>query len=227
MLSLGNLLASSRRCGTEMHQVNARRDIIREWRSLPKDQRQTDQQAEAFAMQIKDKYKFSGENADNYQTIKGWLLNYLSLSRGSATNDHGEREMSADEKSTETNISAAERGALGSGEAEAIAEHETRRKAFQADDERLWAERQAGEAAASPKLYAAPGLPDDTLIEKVRLSTRIRNALSASGLKTVGEIRGTSDATLLSLQDIGRGSVAHLREALGEPSTDGKATKRS
>ena len=36
-----------------MNQVNARHEIIREWRSLPKELRQTDQQAAAFAMQIK------------------------------------------------------------------------------------------------------------------------------------------------------------------------------
>jgi hypothetical protein len=65
-----------------MHQVNARHDIIREWRALPKELRQTDEQAAAFAMQIKDKYKFSSENADAYQTVKGWLLNYLALTRG-------------------------------------------------------------------------------------------------------------------------------------------------
>ncbi|MGV7213897.1 hypothetical protein [Bradyrhizobium sp. UFLA05-112] len=39
-----------------MNQVNARREIIREWRSLPKELRQRDEQAAAFAMQIKDKY---------------------------------------------------------------------------------------------------------------------------------------------------------------------------
>jgi hypothetical protein len=64
-----------------MHQVRARQDIIREWRSLPKERRQTDEQAEAFAMQIKDKYKFSSDSADPYQTIRGWLLSYLSLTR--------------------------------------------------------------------------------------------------------------------------------------------------
>jgi hypothetical protein len=68
--------------GTEMHQVNARHEIIREWRSLPKELRQTDEQAAAFAMQIKDKYKFSSDSADPYQTVKGWLLCYLSLTRG-------------------------------------------------------------------------------------------------------------------------------------------------
>jgi hypothetical protein len=49
-----------------MNQVNARHEIIREWRWLPKEQRQTDEQAEAFAMQIKDKYKFSSDSADPY-----------------------------------------------------------------------------------------------------------------------------------------------------------------
>ena len=47
-----------------MKQVGARHDIIRKWRSLPKEQRQTDKQAEAFAMQIKDKYKFSNDSAN-------------------------------------------------------------------------------------------------------------------------------------------------------------------
>jgi hypothetical protein len=66
----------------EMNQVDARHEIIREWRSLPKEQRQTDEQAALFAMQIKDKYKFSSESADPYQTVKGWLLSYRSLTRG-------------------------------------------------------------------------------------------------------------------------------------------------
>ena len=66
----------------EMNQVDARREIIREWRSLPKEQRQTDEQAALFAMQIKDKYKFSNESADPYQTVKGWLLSYRSFTRG-------------------------------------------------------------------------------------------------------------------------------------------------
>jgi hypothetical protein len=69
-----------------MKQVGARHDIIREWRSLPKEQRQTDEQAEAFAMQIKDKYKFSNDSADPYQTVRGWLLGYLSLMRGLGVN---------------------------------------------------------------------------------------------------------------------------------------------
>ena len=82
-------------------------------------------------------------------------------------------------------------------------------------------ERLAREAAAGPMLYPAPELPDDTPIENVRFSTRVRNALTTAGLKTVGEIREASDAMLLSLQDLGKGSVVHLRETLGLPSTDG------
>jgi hypothetical protein len=65
-----------------MNQVNARHEILREWRSLPMEQRQTDEQAALFAMQIKDKYKFSSESPDPYLTVKGWLLNYRSLTRG-------------------------------------------------------------------------------------------------------------------------------------------------
>jgi hypothetical protein len=48
-----------------MKQVGARHDIIREWRSLPKELRRTDEQVEAFAMQIKDKYKFSSDGLTN------------------------------------------------------------------------------------------------------------------------------------------------------------------
>jgi DNA-directed RNA polymerase alpha subunit len=70
-------------------------------------------------------------------------------------------------------------------------------------------------------LYPTAELPDDTLIANVRFSTRVRNALNAAGRKTVGEVREASDATLLSLQDLGSGSVSHLRETLGLPSTDG------
>ena len=70
-------------------------------------------------------------------------------------------------------------------------------------------------------LYPAVELADDTLVENVRFSTRIRNALTAGGLKTVGEIREASDAALLGLQNLGKASVTHLHETLGLPSTDG------
>lgn len=65
-----------------MNQDEAKREIIREWRALPKEQRQTDEHAAAFAMLIKDKYKFRGGTADPYQTIAAWLRRDLSLTRG-------------------------------------------------------------------------------------------------------------------------------------------------
>ena len=130
--------------------------------------------------------------------------------------------MTSDEKSTDPGLSAAERKVLRSREArEAITDHETAQEAFHTNRERLRAERHAREAAAGPMLYPAPELPDDTLVKNIHFSTRVRNALTAAGLKTVGEIREASDATLLSLQDLGKTSVTHRRETLGLPSTDG------
>jgi DNA-directed RNA polymerase alpha subunit len=125
-------------------------------------------------------------------------------------------------KSIDPSLSAAERKELREREAqEAIADHEEAQKAFHENRERLREERLRREAAAGPMLYPAPELPDETLIENVRFVTRIRNALNAAGMKTIGEVRETSDDALLSLPDLGRGSVAHLRETLGLPSTDG------
>jgi len=87
---------------------------------------------------------------------------------------------------------------------EAIADHESAQKAFHENWERLREERMARETAAGPMLYPAPEIPDDTPIENVRFSTRIRNALTTAGWKNVGQIREASDATLLSLQDLGK-----------------------
>jgi DNA-directed RNA polymerase alpha subunit len=64
-------------------------------------------------------------------------------------------------------------------------------------------------------LFPAPELPDATLIQIVRFSTRIRNAPNAAGMKTIGEIPEASDAKLLSLPSFGKGSVVHLRQTLG------------
>ena len=134
-----------------------------------------------------------------------------------------EGNMSGNEKSTDPGLSAAERKALRGQEAqEAISDHESAQKAFR---ERLREERLIREAAAGPMLYPAAELPDDTRIENVRFSTRVRNALNATGMKTIGEVRETSDDNLLSFQDLGKGSVAHLRETLGLPSTDGVRPK--
>jgi DNA-directed RNA polymerase alpha subunit len=117
-------------------------------------------------------------------------------------------------KSTDPGLSAAERKAQRSPEAqEAIADLEKAQRAFHENRERLRKERL--------RLYPVPELPDDTLIEQVRFSTGIRNALNAAGMKTIGEVREMSDDNLLSLQDLGPSSISYLREALGLPSTDG------
>ena len=125
-------------------------------------------------------------------------------------------------KSTDPGLSNAERKSLRATEAqEAMSDHDDAQNAFNENRERLRQARLEREAAAGPTLFPAPELPDDTLVENVRFSTRIRNALNSSGLKTVGEIREAPDATLLSFQDLGKSSVTHLRETLGLPSTDG------
>jgi DNA-directed RNA polymerase alpha subunit len=102
-----------------------------------------------------------------------------------------------------------------------MSDHDDAEKTFHENRERLRQARLAREASTGPMLYPAPDLPNDTPIHNVRFSTRIRNAITAVGWKTVGEIREASDATLLGLQDFGPGSVAHLREKLGQPSSDG------
>jgi DNA-directed RNA polymerase alpha subunit len=63
-------------------------------------------------------------------------------------------------------------------------------------------------------------LPDDTPIERVLFSIRIRNALNVAGMKTIGEVRETSDDALLSLQYRGPSSISYLRETLGLSLTD-------
>jgi DNA-directed RNA polymerase alpha subunit len=64
-------------------------------------------------------------------------------------------------------------------------------------------------------LDPTPELADDTPIDRIRFPTRIRNVLAAERLKTVGEVREASDAMLMTLPDLGRGSIAYLRKTLG------------
>jgi DNA-directed RNA polymerase alpha subunit len=71
------------------------------------------------------------------------------------------------------------------------------------------------------ELEPTPELSDDTSIREVRFPTRIKDALFAAGLKTVGEVREISDEALLALPDFGKASVVHLRKTLGLPSCDG------
>jgi len=70
---------------------------------------------------------------------------------------------------------------------------------------------ESDDEVSQPKL-PTPELPDDTPISEVEFPARIRNVLAAAGLKTVGEVRETSDETLLSFQDFGKGSVVLLRD---------------
>ena len=130
--------------------------------------------------------------------------------------------MTVIKKSTDPGLSNAERKELRGREAEeATTDHEKAQQAFHENRGRLRAERLAREQVAGPMRYPAPELPVDTALDNVRFSPRIRNAVTAAGWKTVGEVREASDATLLNLPDVGAGSVAHLRETLGLPSTDG------
>jgi DNA-directed RNA polymerase alpha subunit len=137
--------------------------------------------------------------------------------------------MSMIRKSTDAGLTNAERKSLRDSEAqEAMSDHDDAEKVFHDNRERLRTARLAREAVAGPVLYPALGLPDETPIDNVRFSTRITNALNAAGVKTVGEIRQASDATLLSFQDLGSSSIARLRETLGpapSPSVEPKSKK--
>jgi DNA-directed RNA polymerase alpha subunit len=76
-------------------------------------------------------------------------------------------------------------------------------------------------------LSPAPELPDDILIGQLELPQRIGRVLQSQGLKTVGEVRETSDEVLMSFPDLGEGSVKFLRDALGLPSEEGVRCGRS
>jgi DNA-directed RNA polymerase alpha subunit len=66
-----------------------------------------------------------------------------------------------------------------------------------------------------------PELPDDTPLESVRIAARMRSVLAAAGMRTVGDVREAPDGSLLSLPDLGKGSLSCLRAQLGLPSSDG------
>jgi hypothetical protein len=65
-----------------MDYADARDEIALDWRSLPEEQRQTDERAAPFAMQTNDKYKSSNESADHIKLSRVALLSYRSLTRG-------------------------------------------------------------------------------------------------------------------------------------------------
>jgi hypothetical protein len=56
----------------------ARRKIIREWMSLPKDKRQTEEQAKPFAKKAMERIPSSG---DPYRQIMRWLLPRIEVDR--------------------------------------------------------------------------------------------------------------------------------------------------
>jgi len=123
------------------------------------------------------------------------------------------------QKKPNSGSSQAERKAFRDLDArEAMAEHDRTQAAFNDNRERLRAERLARETAdpAGGRLVKpTPQLPDDTPIDTLRITTRMREALRAEGLKTVGEIREKSDRQLLTIRDLGNGSIAQLRASLG------------
>jgi hypothetical protein len=73
---------------------------------------------------------------------------------------------------------------------------------------------------AAELLDPTPELPDETMLDRVRLPTRIHTFLRIYGLKTVGDVRGSADAALIRIPKLGPGSVAHLRKTLGPSSRD-------
>lgn len=76
--------------------------------------------------------------------------------------------MTDNKKSTDAGLSSTERKQLRGREAkEAVADHKEAQRALHGNLDRLRAERLAREAAAGPMLYPAPGLPDDTPVERV------------------------------------------------------------
>ena len=80
-----------------------------------------------------------------------------------------------DKKSIDPGLSAPERKEARNREArEAIADHEKDQRAFNENRERLRTERIARETVKGPSFYPAPELPDDTPIDNVRFTTRIR-----------------------------------------------------
>jgi hypothetical protein len=56
-----------------MEDHETRRKIIRQWMSLPKDKRQTAEQAAAFAKKAIGEKELQSSRRDPYQRMMGWL----------------------------------------------------------------------------------------------------------------------------------------------------------
>jgi hypothetical protein len=57
-----------------MEDHETRRKVIRQWMSLPKDKRQTAEQAAAFGKKAAEENKLQHSRRDPYQRVMGWLL---------------------------------------------------------------------------------------------------------------------------------------------------------
>jgi hypothetical protein len=57
-----------------MTEHETRRKIIRQWMALPKNRRETAEQAAAFARNAAEQNEFQRSRREPYQRIMGWLL---------------------------------------------------------------------------------------------------------------------------------------------------------
>jgi hypothetical protein len=57
-----------------MENRETRRKIIRQWTSLSKDKRQTEEQAAEFAKKAIEQNELQANRRDPYQRVMGWLL---------------------------------------------------------------------------------------------------------------------------------------------------------
>jgi hypothetical protein len=57
-----------------MENHETRRKVIRQWMSLPKDKRQTAEQAAEFAKKAVEQNELQASRRDPYQRVMGWLL---------------------------------------------------------------------------------------------------------------------------------------------------------
>jgi hypothetical protein len=63
-----------------MEDHETRRKIIRQWMALPKDKRQTAEQATAFAKKSIEQNKLQRSKREPYDRIMGWLLSRIDRS---------------------------------------------------------------------------------------------------------------------------------------------------
>ena len=67
----------------------------------------------------------------------------------------------------------------------------------------------------------SPELQDDIPITNIELPPKVKEALTAAGLRTVGEVREAPDVRILRIPDLGESALALLRANLGLPSSLG------